>query len=469
MTVPSVASDPVAEAAASLERRTGLRLPVGSRMRLQDSLATRASLTRGGDLDRYVSLLDSDPHEVDSLFDLVSVGQTAFLRHPELFEALEATVLPECAARTGAVHIVSAGCSTGEEAWTLAACAASRLGDSKSRVTAVDWCREALEVARAGRYPATAVAGLPQSYRRWFESCDHGGGHGVVARPMLRERVRFVRANLRRPCPSFDPADVILFCNVGIYFDKAVTEEVVANLTSVLRPGGHLFLGSAESLWGLDHELELVELGDVFAYRRPSADSRNRRGGPEPTSVVRTQDAAARVWSRITTRVEAREALASAQAALVRGELDGAARAARTVLDHDEFHVEAHFVLASVADRGGADDAVDAYRRVLYLDPDFALARACNATLLERGGHSRRAAAEYHVAARGLAAAPSRYEPYLEAMSVDLLADACRRRARALHVDGTCAVDQWAGPQRHESEGPPPATPALPGRWFPGP
>lgn len=427
-----MAPDPVDAAAAGLERHTGLRLPAGSRLRLHDAVATRASRVTAGDLHEYATLLDAELHEIDALFDLVSVGQTAFLRHPGLFEALEDRVLPECAAASGEVHIVSAGCSTGEEAWTLAACAASRLGATRFRVTAVDWCRDALEVARAGRYPANAVEVLPRRYRRWFDPSDASRGPGVVAGPALRERVRFVRANLRHRDTCLEAADVVLFCNVGIYFDKAVTEEVVANLSTGLRRGGHLFLGAAESLWGLDHDLELVEIGDVFAYRRPPECGVIRRREAEFVSAARSRDAAQRVQGRIATKVEAREVLASAQAALVRGELDGAEQAARLVLDYDEFDVEAHFVVASVADRSGAEDVVEAYRRVLYLDPGFALARACNATLLERGGHSRRASAEYRRAATGLAAAPARYEPYLEAMSVDLLADACRRRAAAL-------------------------------------
>lgn len=425
-------ADPVAAAAGSLARRTGLQLPTGSRMRLHDAMESRAASTSDGDLCRYAALVDSDDVEADILFDLVSVGQTAFLRHPGLFGALEQTVLPECAVRHGDVHMVSAGCSTGEEAWTLAACAAARLGAGGFRVTAIDLCRQALEVARAGRYPEDALGSLPDRYLRWFGTIDGAGGPRVEVNQALRERVRFIRANLKGLRARFEPADVVLFCNVGIYFDRDVTEEVVATLAGMLRPGGYLFLGAAESLWGLDHELDLVDLGDVFAYRRRQGHGVERPMEQDPVASPPRHEQAGAAPERIASSVQAREVLASAQAALARGELDGAERAARFLLEYDEFDVGAHFVVASVAERSGAEDVVEAYRRVLYLDPGFALARACSATLLEQGGHNRRAAAEYRAAALGLAEAPARYEPYLEAMSAVLLADACRLRAAAL-------------------------------------
>lgn len=428
-------ADPVEAAAACLARRTGLRLPAGSRTRLHDAVAARAERTTGGDLGRYAAVLDWDPDELDALFDVVSVGQTAFWRHPGLFEALEDGVLPMHAGRGDGVHVVSAGCSTGEEAWTLAACASGRLGAAAYRVTAVDWCRDALATARAGRYRADAVA-VPDRYLRWFDNVEHGGVRHVEPGAQLRERVRFVRANLRRPLTRVEPADVVLFCNVGIYFDKDVTEEVVAHLSAILRPGGHLFVGAAESLWGLDHDLELVEVGDVFAYRRPEPAIARR---PPPRS------APPRPRRRPDSAVRAREVIASAQAALVRGELEAAADAARVVLAFDEFDVEAHFVVATVADRSGAAGAVEAYRRVLYLDSGFALARACSAPLFESGGQMRRAAAEYRAAAVGLLDAPSRYEPYLESMSAELLADACLRRADRLELEASGRADATPG------------------------
>ncbi|MBX7161906.1 MAG: hypothetical protein K1X95_16585, partial [Acidimicrobiia bacterium] len=260
--------DPVGAAAASLARRTGLRLPAGSRTRLHDSMVARAERMTDGDLDAYVETLEWDPDEIDALFDLVAVGQTAFWRHPHLFDALEDCILAGRAARSE-LHLVSAGCSTGEEAWTLAACAAARLGSAAFRVTAIDWCRDALALGREARYRTDALAGMPDRYRRWFESAEEGGADVTGPRQVLRERVAFMRANLLRPVTAIEPADVVLFCNVGIYFDKAATESVVANLAALLRPGGYLFLGAAESLWGLEHDLELVEVGEVFAYRRP--------------------------------------------------------------------------------------------------------------------------------------------------------------------------------------------------------
>lgn len=437
-----MAADPVALAAESLARRTGMRLPSGSRTRVLDALTRRARLLAGGDLHAYAEQLGRDPEELDSLFDIVAVGQTAFLRHPALFDAVGA-VLPDAARRSrGDLHLVSAGCSTGEEAWTLAACAMSSLRSAPFMVTALDWSRDAIATARAGRYPAAATEAMAGHMRRWFEASDVGASV-VEAGPSLRERVRFVRANLTR-LGGLEAADLVLFCNVGIYFERVVMEAVVARLHAILRPGGLLFLGAAESLWGLEHDFELVELGDVFGYRRSwGVDTVVSTQAPRPVrstaevgavepSLALGPDPGAPEARAVGSVVQVREALAAARAALASGVLDVAAAAAHAVLAFDEFDVEAHFVLASVADRSGASGVVEAYRRVLYLDPDFALARACSAPLLERDGQRRRAAVEYRAAAQGLVAAPSRYEPYLEAMSPDLLADACLRRAATL-------------------------------------
>jgi len=447
---PGSPEDPVGAAAVVLAERTGLRLPAGSRVILRDALAERAAERCGGDLRRYATdLTRDDRHEVDALFDLVAVGQTQFYRQPATFGALLDHVIPALARRCEPIHLVSAGCSTGEEAWTLAACAAAAAGPSVPfEVTAVDWSRRSLALAEEARYPAASVEALPDPLRRHFEV------HEGVALPSetLRQRVRFVRRNLShlRPGDLGGDVDVILFCNVGIYFDRAVVERGLAAFHDALSPGGYLFLGHAESLWGLRHPFELVDVGNVFAYRRgasqeppsmplPARSEVAATVAPEVplTRVARASSAAEPRMASGEAEADAdaavRELVAAAQEALIRGRLDLAEEAASALEGADAFNPDAQFVKATVAERRGAhDEAAAAFRRALYLDPSFALAHFGQAQSCERCGDLRRAAAGYQAAARNLVAEPERYDGYLESLRVSALAAACAAKAQTL-------------------------------------
>jgi chemotaxis protein methyltransferase CheR len=216
--------------------------------------------------DAYCDLLASATggEEVGFLVDLISTNHTHFFREPAHFEILARHVLPALVADRGRIgrplEVWSSAASSGEEAYSLAiALAEFRRGrpDAAWRVHATDISRRMLERCRAGIYEADRVsvpdpAFLPRYFLRGFGARE--GSYRV--KPELRTAVAVERVNLFQPVLPFAGRFDVIFCrNVMIYFDAASRQELVTRLSDMLAPGGHLFVGHAESLMGLEHGL----------------------------------------------------------------------------------------------------------------------------------------------------------------------------------------------------------------------
>lgn len=226
-------------------------------------------LVRGGgfrtfdDYYRHI-VADTTGQALASMIDALATNHTAFLREPEHFEYLRREVLPKAAAN-GTVEIWSAACSTGEEAWTLGCVLSETLGGRRFTIAASDISMRALRFAERGIYPIERCAGLPAAWLgRYFETSDRGATYRVSA--ALRAQTAFRRVNLVEKY-AFSRRFSVIFCrNVMIYFDAPTQERVVRQLADWLEPGGHLFVGHAESLTRISHSLEYVQ---PAVYRKP--------------------------------------------------------------------------------------------------------------------------------------------------------------------------------------------------------
>ena len=423
-------ADPYATVASALAAGTGFRLPPGGEGALAAAVDRRAAEVACGDVGAYGALVAGPRgvEEVQSLFDLVAVGRTGFFRHLPAFRALHGGVLPGLRGRPGAVTLASVGCSTGEEAWSLAAAALDVLGTGADvAVVGRDLSRPALRAARRGAYRADLVEAVPAEFRRWFRLVE-----GLLEPvPALRRVVRFERANLvADPAARGGPWDVVCFANVGIYFERDVMERLVAAIADGLRPGGHLFLGHAESLWGLRHPLELVDLGGAFAYRRPSAPVVRPPSGalaPPPRRGAAPETGA------VDPALEAREAAAAVAGLLAAGDMAAAEIGVAELLSRWPMAPEVHYLAGQVLHREGRDEeAFQEFGSALYCDAAFGLAHFCRAAMLEQRGEGRRAAGEYTAAGALLGEQPGRFEVFLEDMSAVALAGICRARAAVL-------------------------------------
>jgi chemotaxis protein methyltransferase CheR len=185
--------------------------------------------------------------------DAVTVQETRLFRSPVQLEFLRAVVLPELvrAARArGArrLRLLSAGCATGEEAWTLAVLATDALAgadDVASEVVGIDLSRPALRAAASGTYPSGPLDPLRDVPAR-FRPCFITSAASVAAAEPLHGAVRFARANLLR-VGDFDGFDAILCRNVCIYLTDNARRAVAGGLAGLLRPGGALLLGPTDS------------------------------------------------------------------------------------------------------------------------------------------------------------------------------------------------------------------------------
>lgn len=205
----------------------------------------------------YLALLQTDPNEVDALFRDLLIGVTEFFRDPLAWDALDADVIIPLVGekeRDEPIRIWIPGCSTGEEAYTMAMVVLERLRRVRKhcpvQIFATDTNNDALEVGRLGRYPVGIAARIPAS---WLGRYFVGGveQQSYTVNETLRSSVIFGVQNLFSD-PPFGRVDLISCRNVLIYLESAVQKRVLNIFHFALRPKAYLFLGSAESNGGRD-------------------------------------------------------------------------------------------------------------------------------------------------------------------------------------------------------------------------
>src|SRR4051794_29815027 len=226
--------------------------------------------------------------ERQALLDEVTIPETHFFRNPPQIRALRKHVLPELlrqAADRRRLRIWSAGCSSGEEPYTVAMLLRELLPANAEwdvRIIATDISTRALAAAEQARYGERAFVMTDPLDRQRFFYLDTDAG-GYVVRDEVRELVEFRHHNLVLDPPPYDDGelDLVLCRNVTIYFDRRTTTQLMQRMHGRLRDGGYLFLGHAETLWQISDDFTLVSLGDAFVYRRGAAEAHRRAVLPD--------------------------------------------------------------------------------------------------------------------------------------------------------------------------------------------
>lgn len=208
----------------------------------------------------YLDLIESAAGAVELQYaiDRLTTNETFFFREPKHFELLRAHLARNPRPK-GALRAWSAACSTGEEVYTLAMVLAEHAAGSNWEILGSDLSTAVLETARRGVYPAARSDSIPKHllHRYCLRGVRSQEGHFAIGQE-LRRHVQFRHLNLRDPLPNIGPFDLVFLRNVMIYFDEAMKRQVVQRILGTLRPGGYLFVGHAETLNGLSHDLELV-------------------------------------------------------------------------------------------------------------------------------------------------------------------------------------------------------------------
>lgn len=258
-----------------LEKRTGVVVPLSRKAFLVTSVRGRMRETGRTNFEEYFQDLQKIPEgaiEWTTLVDRLTVHETHFFRHPPSFDLIAKEWLPGVTSQS-ALHAWSVGCSSGEEAYTLAMVLDRHIAAAGPKVyfgvTATDVSLPALAVGRAGLYPRQKMDEIPAEYRERY--CEPLDGDSFRISEALRKRVGFASFNLldvaRAPLKRLD----LIFCqNVLIYFARDRRRELLATFANLLKPGGLLVLGSGEVTKFAHASLRRVDSRNVLAFLRNS-------------------------------------------------------------------------------------------------------------------------------------------------------------------------------------------------------
>lgn len=264
-----------------IHAETGIVLSERKRMLAYSRLAP---LVRRSGLTSFGAFLDTLSGDANTLIEVVAAlttNHTYFHREPHHFDHFEATVRPDLVRGLAAgeeVRIWSAGCSTGEEIWTLMMVllgadrsAGMKLAKAQLIALASDISVHALAGARAANYPASALDALPEALRRaWCIAAPGTGEPRLAIDPAVQAMVRFRALNLMGEWPMQRAFDVIFCRNVMIYFDAPTKDRLLTRFARQLMPGGYLYIGHSERVSGPAAEL-LDPVGPTIYRRRGAA------------------------------------------------------------------------------------------------------------------------------------------------------------------------------------------------------
>jgi chemotaxis protein methyltransferase CheR len=258
-----------------IEERTSIRFDESRERffsaRVREHMA-RKGHARGTDLLRAIRKGNFDFQE---LLESLLTQETSFFRYPGVFEAFEKRILPELHIKKfwknpRSLRIWSAGCSTGEEPYSIAISVADALSFSDAwnvEILATDIGRNALAIAERAIYAGRSIASVTErQLAAHFQPAE--GGQEV--RPRLRKMVSFVHMNLNNAV-YVGKMDVVFCMNVLIYFSEARRRDLVQHFYSALEPGGYLFLGHSESISKMPVKFQAIVLNDCILYRKPNA------------------------------------------------------------------------------------------------------------------------------------------------------------------------------------------------------
>jgi chemotaxis protein methyltransferase CheR len=247
---------------------SGITFTPTNRSILESRLKERLREKNVDSITTYFSTIKRDKEELKGFLDSITTNLTRFFRNQAHFDALEKHVIPELMKikRTpGAIKIWSAGCSTGEEPYTIAMLLSEILPAAWSyEILASDLSLKCLMTAKEGFYAESRIVGIPDNYlAKYFDKVD--GGFKIHSN--IQSKIRFDYHNLKNDSQlrNYD----IVFCrNVIIYFDDAAQNAVINRFWDSMAPKSFLFIGHSESLFGMKTQFEFLKTEWATLYRK---------------------------------------------------------------------------------------------------------------------------------------------------------------------------------------------------------
>ncbi|GAA5527555.1 CheR family methyltransferase [Herpetosiphon gulosus] len=413
--------------------------------------------------------------ELQWLAERLANHETQFFRNPAHFRALREHIFPELQRSRSPLRPLrcwSAGCSTGEEPYSMAMVGLQQWGNPPSRpisIWATDLSNVPLERAITAEYRGRSLANVQADYRQWFEQQANGA---LRVSEAVRSLVQFEQHNLLDALPHWAYQLDVVFCqNVTIYFQLETCRQLIERIYAAMAVGGYLLLGFSESLWGIFDRFETVEVAGAFIYRkgdgqpkpRPNLSERpitkplNKPAEPalarprpstrplapaspsKPPDVTSLLDEARKLRGQGQQRrglsllasiaPNQRQPAILALAAQLHADLgqhEQAAAEARRALELDVLQDAAYVVLGMIElNQGAWDKAINYLERASYLVPDSPTIAFHLAESYRHQGRSTAALRYYQHALRKLAHHSS--STVIDGIAVGWLRSACER------------------------------------------
>jgi chemotaxis protein methyltransferase CheR len=249
---------------------SGIHFTATNRSILESRLRERLREKGINSVKTYFAKISSDQGELKSFLDSITTNLTRFFRNQAHFDALEHFVVPELmkikqATGNTTVKIWSAGCSTGEEPFTIAMLMSEILPPSwKFDIVASDISLKCLMTAKEGFYAESRITGIPAAYlKKYFDKVE--GGYKI--HQDIMSRIRFDYHNLKNDS-GLRNLDIVFCRNVIIYFDETAQAAVINRFWDAMASKSFLFIGHSESLFGMDTKFEFVKTQWATLYRK---------------------------------------------------------------------------------------------------------------------------------------------------------------------------------------------------------
>jgi chemotaxis protein methyltransferase CheR len=377
--------------------------------------------------------------ELRELIDLITVKETHFFRNKAQFNLLMESVLPEMIrrkerSREKEIRCWSAGCATGDEAYSLAIVLRESLPSPSQwrlSILGTDINRKGLAVARRGVYEEKHLAFLPPAYlKKYFKSEESG----FSLNPEIKEMVQFEAHNLSKD-PFTDERMQnldLLFCrNVLIYLDERSARRILEGFYHCLVPEGYLFLGHAEILWQMDHQFETLVFPQTFIYRK-----RVPSKAPEDLSP-KTGEASE--GKALCPPPGIRSTLSIASQLANEGHYQEAADLLKRIVEEDPTAAEAHHLLGILfLSSNRLDEAEGQFQKVVYLSPHAPIAYFHLGMLYLRKGRRREASRMLRNALRLLEKRPKEEKvEFCEEVTVGSLLKTCKEALTQIPKGGS--------------------------------
>ena len=252
-------------------KESGITFTATNRSILESRLKERLREKQVANVKAYYDIITKDSGEMKGFLDSITTNLTRFFRNQAHFDAMERYVIPElmkmkrASSGDNTIRIWSAGCSTGEEPYTISMLMNELVSPPwKFEIIASDISLKCLMTAKEGFYNDSRIVGIPDNYlRKYFDKVEGG----FKAKPEIVSKIRFDYHNLKNDS-GLRGLDLVFCRNVIIYFDEVAQTDVINRFWNSMNSKSFLFIGHSESLFGMDTKFEFVKTEWATFYRK---------------------------------------------------------------------------------------------------------------------------------------------------------------------------------------------------------